>query len=113
MKTFRKKTSIFLILPGLLLAIVSCSRSPQSMITEITLSDNWFLAPDSLLKADGKSITQSDFSSAAWVHAKVPSTVLGALADAGVYNDLYFGKNLEAVPRNSLASHGGTERNSR
>lgn len=103
MKTFRKKTSIFLILPGLLLAIVSCSRSPQSMITEITLSDNWFLAPDSLLKADGKSITQSDFSSAAWVHAKVPSTVLGALADAGVYNDLYFGKNLEVVPRKQFS----------
>ncbi|NMB70729.1 MAG: glycoside hydrolase family 2, partial [Bacteroidales bacterium] len=99
MKTFRKKTSIFLLLPGLLLAMLSCSRSPQSMTTEITLSDNWVLAPDSLLKTDGTLISQSDFSSAAWIRTKVPSTVLGALADAGVYADLYFGKNLESVPR--------------
>lgn len=99
MKTFLIRTSFLFILAGFLLAMFSCSRNPQSMPTEITLSDNWVLAPDSLLKADGKFISQKDFSSPVWIRTKVPSTVLGALADAGVYPDLYFGKNLESVPR--------------
>jgi len=99
MKTFWIRTSFLFILTGFLLAMLSCSRNPQSMPTEITLSDNWVLAPDSLLNADGKFISQKDFSSPVWICTKVPSTVLGALADAGVYPDLYFGKNLESVPR--------------
>ncbi|HQK70599.1 MAG TPA: glycoside hydrolase family 2 TIM barrel-domain containing protein [Bacteroidales bacterium] len=98
MKTKREIGLIFFI-SGFLMIITSCGRSPQNMITEIVLSDKWTLAPDSLHGAEGKAITQNDFASSAWIPVKMPATVLGALADAGIYKDLYFGKNLEAVPR--------------
>lgn len=81
------------------LGILSCSRTPQMMNTETVLSGTWMLAPDSLLKAEGKTIAQADFTSSVWIPVNVPNTVLGALADAGIYKDIYFGKNLELVPR--------------
>jgi exo-1,4-beta-D-glucosaminidase len=43
-------------------------------------------------------ISNPSFSTADWIEITTPSTVLGALVDAGVYKDPYFGRNLQEVP---------------
>ncbi len=51
------------------------------------------------LTVGGEMISREDFSLRGWVGVEVPSTVLGGLVQAGIYRDLYVGKNMEKVPR--------------
>ena len=43
-------------------------------------------------------ISSKTFQSGGWHSATVPSTVLAALVDDGVYTNIYFGKNLATIP---------------
>ena len=40
-----------------------------------------------------------NFDQTKWVKTKVPTTVMGALVEAGVIKDPFFGKNLENIPK--------------
>jgi exo-1,4-beta-D-glucosaminidase len=55
--------------------------STHPRMEEIVLSERWKI----------RSSEQD------WIPASVPSTVLGALCQAGIYQDPYFGKNLEEI----------------
>ncbi len=63
------------------------------------LSDNWKIISSEDVKAQGTGISIPGFDTSRWVAATVPSTVLGALVQAGVYRDLYVGMNMEKVPK--------------
>jgi exo-1,4-beta-D-glucosaminidase len=69
------------IIGGLWLCL-SCAQSPA--IGEITLSGHW-------------TIHRAGEEQAA-VLATVPSTVLGALCEAGIVSEPFFGRNLETIP---------------
>ncbi len=64
----------------------------------ITLNQGWAIQAADRLDATGAAISQSDFRPVNWQPATVPSTVLGALVNDGVYPDPLRGKNLEAIP---------------
>ncbi len=49
-------------------------------------------------------ISRCDFNTDGWYEAKVPSTVLATLVEAGEYPDPYFGMNLQHIPEERFAS---------
>jgi exo-1,4-beta-D-glucosaminidase len=66
--------------------------------TKIPLHRNWELQSSCQVKADGKDISTSGFSTSGWHHAEVPTTVVAALVADKTYPDPYFGKNLKSFP---------------
>ena len=69
---------------------------PQaSAAQDIELSDGWTLKSATGLGADGTAISAGTYDTAGWTPVpRMPATVLQALQDAGVYPNLYYGKNL-------------------
>ena len=62
---------------------------------DIELADGWKLTSATGLRADGALISTSGYDDGAWVGVRrMPGTVLQILQDAGVYPNLYFGRNL-------------------
>jgi exo-1,4-beta-D-glucosaminidase len=68
---------------------------------EIELAEGWKLVSSTTLKADGAAISTAGYDDGAWVPvSKMPATVLEILQEAGIYPNLYFGKNLRTeVPQ--------------
>jgi len=68
---------------------------------KIELSENWRLAPSKDIRADGATVSASDYQDQQWYPIRrMPATVLEILQEDGVYHDLYVGKNLlENVPQ--------------
>jgi len=76
--------------------IISCGESPN--IDEINLSEGWQIMSSAEVKADGKQLSSGSGLEGDWINAKVPTTVLGALIDAGVYKDPFYSDNLAKIP---------------
>ncbi len=97
------------LLVGVLLVVVlaigagdfpSFARTPVAPAI-VELAQGWRLAAARDVAAPGDDVSRSDFDTTGWhdVH-RMPSTVLQALQDNGVYPDLYVGTNLrDNVPR--------------
>jgi len=59
------------------------------------LEKGWRLVSAANVHVDGAQISQQNFDASQWyIVEHMPSTVLQALQDAGVYKNLYFGMNL-------------------
>ena len=72
-------------------------------MNELNLS-NWKLYSSEKLTSKGAEISAPKFNSDGWHTAKVPSTVLSTLVSNGVYEDPYFGKNLNKIPTEQFHS---------
>lgn len=82
----------------LLFTASSCLKSVR--LEDKLLSDNWSIISSKMTDLDGAALTRSkDFDVSKWVKTKVPTTVMGALVEAGVIKDPFFGKNLENIPK--------------
>lgn len=84
-----------------LFLLSACTQ--KSTIEERILTDKWILHPSEGLHQDGaalKEIKDLIFtpSKEDQIDASLPSTVLGAMCNAGLYEDPFFGMNLEAIP---------------
>ena len=73
----------------------SCAK--QSPIEEIVLTENWKLHSSEGISQDGTALSTYPVTDN-WVETSLPSTVLGALCNAGIYEDPFFGMNLEKIP---------------
>lgn len=73
-------------------------RSPFGLMPEtaINLTD-WFIQSSAKLKQGGEQISLPGIVPDRWFPASVPSTVLGTLVEDNVYEDVFFGKNLENI----------------
>lgn len=61
----------------------------------IELADGWALRSGHGLRVDGAVLSSAGYDDSDWVPVRrMPGTVLGILQDAGVYPNLYVGKNL-------------------
>ena len=67
------------------------------------LSDGWMIQASSQVSAGPELISMPGFASRHWYPASIPSTVLAALVDNGVYRNPYFGKNLSNIPTEPFA----------
>jgi hypothetical protein len=65
---------------------------------EWSFTDGWSLQAAPKVKADVAQITDASFSSADWMRATVPGTVLTTMIDDGVYPDPDYGLNDMAIP---------------
>lgn len=63
-----------------------------------SLAENWFLQSSQKVRQTGAALSQPGFTPAGWYPVRVPTTVLAALVDNGVYPDPYYGLNLKKIP---------------
>jgi exo-1,4-beta-D-glucosaminidase len=89
----------------LLIIILFIARSPVvgsstagSELEKRFLKDDWIIQSSDLVTGDGTVISARQFSPVGWHPTSVPSTVLAALVENGVYPDPYFGVNLKSIP---------------
>ncbi|HET7214652.1 MAG TPA: twin-arginine translocation signal domain-containing protein, partial [Terriglobia bacterium] len=73
----------------------------RSVLGRAELQNAWKISSAREVSTRDEDVSKSSFDTSNWHPVrKMPATVLQALEDAGVYKDLYFGKNLtETVPR--------------
>ena len=89
----------------MLIIILFIVRSPVvgtftagSELEKLFLKDGWIIQSSDLVIGDGAIIAAREFSPVGWYATSVPSTVLAALVENGVYPDPYFGVNLKSIP---------------
>lgn len=80
---------VFLALPGK-------SQTPEG--EKLLLRDNWAIRSSKDLSIGGKAISIAGYQIDGWYPTTVPSTVLAALVANKVYNDPYFGTNINDIP---------------
>ena len=81
---------------GFSIFLNSCKE--KVAIEELTLDKDWQLISSEKIQADGKSLSTDPAKNLDWLDVKVPTTVMGALTDAGVYKDIFFADNLDKIP---------------
>ena len=99
-KTFLRIFAVFILL--VCAGDYRVSPAPQSPgAQDIELAEGWRMVSATGLAADGAAISADGYDAAAWVPVRrMPATVLQILQEAGVYPNLYFGKNmLTEVPQ--------------
>lgn len=83
----------------LLTFLFSSCRLPVR-VEEKLLSDSWLIISSQKTTLSGADLTLSNnLDHAGFVRTKVPTTVMGALVEAGVIKDPFFGKNLDSIPK--------------
>jgi len=73
----------------------------------INLANGWQIqAANEVLVGDnlpGTTVSSDGYSTSGWHAATVPTTVLAALVNDGVYTNIYFGTNLTSIPQTPFA----------
>src|SRR5574344_308196 len=67
--------------------------------------DNWYMRSSEGLNKEGPFLSSSFQVDRTWLKVKIPTTVLGALCNAGIYKNIFYGKNLEKVPTEQFKKH--------
>ena len=67
----------------------------------IVLSGDWTMQSSAVARADGSRLSQPGTSNQGWHSVTVPTTVLNALAKAGVYPDMRIGLDAYHIPDSS------------
>lgn len=87
------------LLPAVTFVTLLFSCSEKITVEEQSLTDGWAIAPSSKIDGEGNTLTTSAINEDIWTKASVPTTVLGALIDADVYKDVFYGDNLDKIPK--------------
>lgn len=66
---------------------------------EVYLEKDWLIQSSSLCRESGEEISSSEFIPKGWYKTELPSTVLATLVRNGVYENIFFSKNLEKIDR--------------
>ena len=81
----------------IIFALSSCSTQSKNQLHEKSLqmkiSDNWELFPNSDCPQSGHEVSSSSFNIESAINTQVPTTVLNAQVQSGIYKDIYFGDN--------------------
>ena len=88
-------------LGGLLLGCHPAARAQDDGTMQ--LKDGWHIQSVQAGAPAGATISAPGFPAAGWLAAEVPTTVLGALVNDGIYTNVYFGTNLAAIPNAPFA----------
>lgn len=79
----------------LLTAAISVTSAQQ-----VELRTGWRMVSAHTVNGDGKMVSSAAYDASNWYGiARMPATVLQVLEDNGVYPNLYFGMNMNSVPR--------------
>ncbi len=94
---------IFSLLHLFIFFIFSCRPGQETLAYEISLDKGWLIQAEEKTAAGGETLSGPKADLTGWLPAEVPSTVLAVLIKNGEYSDLFFGKNLEKIPRERFA----------
>ncbi|HEY5511430.1 MAG TPA: glycoside hydrolase family 2 TIM barrel-domain containing protein [Prolixibacteraceae bacterium] len=82
----------------IIFTLTSCHKPAK--VEELLLKDNWSIISSKKTALEGVALTSSnDFDQSKWIKTRVPTTVMGALVEAGAIKDPFYGKNLENIPK--------------
>jgi exo-1,4-beta-D-glucosaminidase len=103
---FPKARSFVILLIGLMLVLgVGVDNSngarpapPPPIFSSTELSQGWALRSADAVTDPGATISQVGYGTSGWYPVTLPSTVLAGLVANNVYQDIYFGTNLQSVP---------------
>ncbi|MGE5360151.1 MAG: glycoside hydrolase family 2 protein [Bacteroidales bacterium] len=76
---------------------VMASAAPPSR----TALTTWSIQSSARVTEKGDRLSRPGVDTRSWYAARVPNTVVGALVEAGVHRDPYFGMNLRSIPGTS------------
>jgi exo-1,4-beta-D-glucosaminidase len=71
---------------------------PPGPISSTELTNGWSLISANNVADTGTTISQPGYNVSSWYPITVPSTVLAGLVANNVYQNIYFGTNLQSVP---------------
>src|ERR1039458_5833030 len=83
------------------LALASCvgvAWGQPAPGARIDLKRGWFIQSSAKAAQTGGEISTGAFQPGGWTAASVPTTVVAALVDSGLYANPYFGENLQLIP---------------
>ena len=84
---------------GMVLVVASAGGAGRAEAQQRQmLHAGWRLQSSSKAGVDGARISSRTYKPTGWYRASVPSTVVGALVDAKIYRDPFFGINLRKLP---------------
>lgn len=63
-----------------------------------SIKKNWYIQSSEKVAAAGEEISRPGFMCDGWVQTELPKTVMGALYENKVYNDIFVGRNLSKIP---------------
>src|ERR671931_102985 len=87
----------FLVLSLLALAI-GAGRAHAATVSSTELTGGWSLRSANNVTDTGATISQPGYSTTGWYSITAPTTVLAWLVANNVYQNIYFGTNLQSVP---------------
>ncbi len=80
-----------------ILILAGALFAEAAMANELPLRD-WRLQSSEKVSEGGEVLSTPGYGAEGWYAARVPSTLLAALVDNGVYPDPYYGDNLTRIP---------------
>lgn len=97
----KRRTLVTLLLAGALViagAFIAVGRASAATISSTELSSGWAVTSANNVADSGATISQVGYNTTAWKPITLPSTVLAGLVANNVYQNIYFGTNLQTVP---------------
>src|SRR5919205_639072 len=91
---------LFAVLVALLLPAlgIGVGRAHAATVSSTELTSGWALRSATNVTDTGATISQPGYGTTGWYPISVPSTVLAGLVANNVYQNIYFGTNLQSVP---------------
>jgi exo-1,4-beta-D-glucosaminidase len=80
------------------LGVVGIGEADAATVGSTELTAGWALRSATTVTDSGATISQVGYGTTGWSPISLPSTVLAGLVANNVYQDIYFGKNLQSVP---------------
>src|SRR5215510_5652554 len=71
---------------------------PAPTVSSTELTNGWSLISANNVTDNGVTISQTNYNVSTWYPITAPSTVLAGLVANNVYQNIYFGTNLQSVP---------------
>src|SRR5438874_6278159 len=87
-----------LLLSGNLGLLAGVGRAGAAPVSSSELKAGWALRSATNVTDTGATISQPGYSTTGWYPISLPSTVLAGLVANNVYQNIYFGTNLQSVP---------------
>jgi exo-1,4-beta-D-glucosaminidase len=92
------KANEIILTVGLLVAASALCQGQASADGKIWLRENWAIQSSGIVKDKGEVISTVAYKPDKWYPTTVPSTVLATLVANKVYDDPYYGTNIEKIP---------------
>ena len=89
---------ILVLVPGVGSRGTAAAVTTSANVGSTELSTGWALRSANEVTDTGATISQVGYGTAGWHPISLPSTVLAGLVANNVYQNIYFGTNLQSVP---------------